>query len=754
MLKIKCIAFFLLFQSVLFSQNIEEREVKVGLVLSGGGAKGLAHIGVLKVIEEAGVKIDYIGGTSMGAIIGALYASGYSAKELDSIFRVIDFDQLIKDDIPRKTKTYYDKTVAEKYALTLPFNNFKIAIPQAISSGQNIYNELVRLLYHVKEIKDFKKLPIPFLCIATDIETGDEILFKSGYLPEVIMASGTFPSLFEPAEIDGRILVDGGVVNNYPIYEVLDAGANVIIGVDVQQGLAKRESLTSATEIILQINNYRTVKDMVEKSKKTDIYIKPDMEEYTVIDFGMGEEIMYNGVFAAREKFSALEELAKKQKERKIIRVNSFKENDSITIEELLLNGNNNYTKGYIKGTLKFDLNKRITFKKLMEGINNLSATGNFKTIRYRLQANGDNVDLVLNLKENPVKNYLRLGVHYDDLYLSSALINLTRKNLLMNDDVASLDFIIGDNLRYNLEYHVDKGIYWSFGVKSAYNEFEKQINYSVLTSNFDAVENLNINTVNFEASDLTNQIYVQTVLRKKYAIRLGVEHKYLKYSTKTLGVLEDNDVSNLQKPEGKRTFFEKSNYFAAYSRVTVDTYNNKHYPSKGMFFEGDFHFYLFSSNFIGNFKEFPIAKARMGTAFSLFPKLALNIETEGGFKLGTSAVKTLDFVLGGYGNKLMNNFTPFFGYDFLSLPGNSYVKAYGRLDYEFIPKNHILFAANFANVDDDLFRLGDWFTAPNYTGYAFGYGLESFIGPVEILYSWSPEGKNSNFYFSIGFWF
>ncbi|MEE9362482.1 MAG: patatin-like phospholipase family protein [Cellulophaga sp.] len=753
MLKIKCIAFFLFFQSILFSQNIEEKEVKVGLVLSGGGAKGLAHIGAIKVIEEAGVKIDYIGGTSMGAIVGALYASGYSAKELDSIFRVIDFDELIKDDIPRKTKTYYEKTIAEKYALTLPFNNFKISIPQAISSGQNIYNELVRLLYHVKDVRDFKKLPIPFLCVATDIETGEEVLFKKGYLPEVIMASGTFPSLFEPAEIEGRILVDGGVVNNYPVREVLDAGANVIIGVDVQQGLSKRESLTSAMEIILQINNYRTVKDMVEKSKSTDIYIKPDMDGYTVIDFGMGEEIIYNGVFAAREKFAALEELAKKQKGRIKTRVNSFRENDSITIKELLLHGNNNYTRGYIKGTLKFDLNKKITFKKLTEGINNLSATGNFKTIRYSLQKNADNVDLVLNLKENSVKNYIRLGIHYDDLYLSSALINLTRKNLLMNDDVGSIDFIIGDNIRYNMEYHVDKGIYWSFGVKSAYNEFEKQINYSVLTSNFDAVENLNINTVNFEASDLTNQFYVQTILKKDYTIRLGVEHKYLKYSTKTLGVLEDG-TANPEKPEGKRTFFEKSNYFAAYGRVTVDTYNNKHYPSKGVFFEGDFHFYLFSSNFIGNFKEFPIAKARMGGAFSIFPKLALNIETEGGFKLGTSEVKTLDFVLGGYGNKLINNFTPFFGYDFLSLPGNSYVKAYGRLDYEFIPKNHILFAANFANVDDDLFRLGDWFTAPDYTGYAFGYGLESFIGPVEILYSWSPEGKNSNFYFSIGFWF
>src|SRR6056297_705489 len=149
---------------------------KIGLVLSGGGAKGLAHIGALKVIEEAGVEIDYIGGTSMGAIVGALYAAGYSASELDSIFRATDFVNLIQDNLPRNAKTFYEKEDSERYALTLPFDNFKVSVPTAFSGGQNIYNELVRLLYHVKDVEDFSKLPIPFVCIATDIESGEEVV--------------------------------------------------------------------------------------------------------------------------------------------------------------------------------------------------------------------------------------------------------------------------------------------------------------------------------------------------------------------------------------------------------------------------------------------------------------------------------------------------------------------------------------------------------------------------------------------------
>src|SRR5690554_282875 len=129
------IAILFLTPLLVFAQ--EQKDVKVGLVLSGGGAKGLAHIGVLEAIDEAGVRIDYIAGTSMGAIIGGLYASGYSAKELDSIFKTIDFDRLIQDELPRNAKTFYEKSDSEKYALTLPFDNFRITLPSSLSRGQN-----------------------------------------------------------------------------------------------------------------------------------------------------------------------------------------------------------------------------------------------------------------------------------------------------------------------------------------------------------------------------------------------------------------------------------------------------------------------------------------------------------------------------------------------------------------------------------------------------------------------------------------
>ena len=739
-----------------FCQNTTDKK-KVGLVLSGGGAKGLAHIGALKVIEEAGIKIDYIGGTSMGAIVGALYASGYSAVELDSIFRATDFNALIKDNLPRSAKTFYEKEDSERYAVTLPFKNFKISVPPAYSGGQNIYNELVRILYHVKDVRNFEKLPIPFVCIATNVETGEEVVFKEGYLPEAIMASGTLPSLFEPANIDGKILIDGGVVNNYPIEQVKALGADVIIGVDVQHGLSDREALLSATEVLLQINNFSSAAAMKEKSKQTDIYIKPDMTDYSVLDFDQRNAIIRLGEIASRDNYEALKALSIAQNNQKAS-VKIIESQDTITVNRLIISGNNtNYSRGYVKGKLRFDLSDKITFEKLQQGISNLSATGNFQSIRYQLTTNGIGEDLVLKLEENPDKTFIRLGAHYDDLYKSAAMINLTQKNFLMKDDVASFDFILGDNVRYNLQYYVDKGSYWSFGINSRFNDFEKEIDFDVIRSNYEIPNVGNVNTINLGVQDFTNQVYVQTVWQEEFAVALGIEHKLLKYSTRTLAELDNRNIEALAQAridKNGRTLFEKSNFYSVFGKLTLDTYDDKYFPTRGIFFDGDFHFYLLSSDFNDNFKEYSISKARMGGAFPIFNNLSFNIETEGGFKLGTSNVTSFDFVLGGYGTNLINNFVPFFGYDFLSLPGNSYVKAYGRLDLEIVPKNHLLFAANIANVDDDLFRTGEWFTEPNYSGYAIGYGLESFLGPVQVLYSWSPNVDKGNLFFSVGYWF
>jgi len=195
---------FLIINTVNYAQkhqNEQTKDVKVGLVLSGGGAKGFAHIGVLKVIEKAGIRIDYIAGTSMGAIVGGLYAAGYNADQLDSILKSHDFTELFKDNVPRKYLSFYQKENLGKYAVTLPIKKKKIGFPSAVTDGQNVFNLFSELTKHVHTVTNFENLPIPFFCIATNLENGDEVVLDHGFLPQAIRASGTFPGLLSPIEI-------------------------------------------------------------------------------------------------------------------------------------------------------------------------------------------------------------------------------------------------------------------------------------------------------------------------------------------------------------------------------------------------------------------------------------------------------------------------------------------------------------------------------------------------------------------------
>lgn len=722
---------------VAFSQeSVSKKKPKVGLVLSGGGAKGFAHIGVLKVLEQSGLKIDYIGGTSMGAVIGGLYASGYSATQIDSIFHNTNFDELIQDYIPRSSKSFYEKKNDEMYAITLPFNKFKIGIPIALSKGMYNYNLLTRLTHKVRHVRDFNQLPIPFVCIATDIEAGDQVILNKGYLPQAMLASSAFPSLFAPVEINGKLLIDGGVTNNYPVEEVRKMGADIIIGVDVQDDLKDRKSLKDATRILVQITNLDMIKDMKRKIALTDIYIKPDVASFGVISFDEGKTIIKKGeeaTFAVYEKLGVLLDTLQK------LKVNTVPlENDTIQLKSISVNKLDNYTRAYVLGKLRFKSVKDITYNDLKLGINNLNATQNFSNISYTLEKNQTQDDLKITLTENATKDYLKFGLHYDGLYKSAILVNFTHKKLFFKNDVSSLDFGLGDNIRYNFDYYIDNGFYWSFGFKSRFNTFNRNI-----TTDFNdgqLFEQLGLNTINIDFSDLTNQAYVQTVFIQKFLIGAGVELKHLKIKSLTL--------------EDDSTVFEKSDYASIFGYMKYDSFDNKFFPKNGWLFSGDFQSFLFSSDYTNDFNRFSIAKAEFGIAKTIYKNITLKAQTEAGFAIGNESVHFFDFVLGGYGFNAINNFKPFYGYDFLSVAADSYIKSCFTIDVEVVKKNHLNFSANYALIENNLFESSEWISKPKYNGYAIGYGLESVLGPIEAKYTWSPELNKGFTWISVGFWF
>lgn len=706
------------------------KKPKIGLVLSGGGAKGLAHIGVLKVIDSLGIKVDYIGGTSMGAIVGGLYASGYTGKQLDSIFKTLNIDDLVQDNIPRKSKLLFNKRSDDIYALSLPFKNLKLETPNALSKGFFNYHFLSKLTYHVRNTRDFKKLPIPFFCMATDIETGEEIILNKGIFPQALVASSSVPSIFYPIEIEDRLLVDGGVTNNYPVEKLKELGAEFIIGVDVQEELKDRNELQGITTIFGQISNFNTQTQMKSKRQLTNIYIKPKIKGYTVLSFENGKEIIKNGEFATRNFLPELLKFENKSYQKTKLKLIK----DSIFIGNIGFTELKNYTRAYVLGKLRFKQNTKISFEDFQNGIQNLSNTQNFSSVKYQFNEK----DIFISLRENKINTLLKFALHYDELYKSGALINITQKKIISKNDMVSLDLIFGDNFRYDFNYLIDNGYYFSFGINSSLITFNKNVNSAFGTQKYltNAFEK-----INFDYSSISTKVFLQTVFLRKFNIGGGFEFQNL--------VLKSDNLTKSNKT------IENSNYLSLLGYINHDTFDDKFFPKKGWYLKSDFNYYFNSSDYTNQFSKFSISKTDMAIAFSPIKNFSFTFQNEVGFKIGHSTLPFFDFALGGNGFRENTNIRPFYGYDFLSISGNSFIKTSGNIDYEFYKKNHINLTYNASIVGDFIFNATKtWFNKPTYSGFGLGYGLETLIGPLEIKYTWSPETMIYVFWVNLGFVF
>jgi len=713
-------------------------DIKVGLVLSGGGAKGFAHVGVLKVLEEAGIRVDYIAGTSMGSVIGGLYAVGYNAKELDSILRKYDLSALIKDDLPRSSYSFYHKKNEGKYALTLPIEEWKIGLPSAVSKGQNVFNLLSQLTEHVHGIKDFSKLPIPFFCIATDLETGEEVILDKGSLPEAIRASGSFPGLLSPVKIEGKVLVDGGIVNNYPIEELKAKGVDYIIGVDVQGELMDESKLNSAPLILGQIAGFQVYKNMKEKSEMTDVYIKPDISEYNDFSFNEVKDIILVGEDAAKKQFEKIKIIAKKQSKLKHhTTINTFDLNSDIVIREIVLTGNENYTDKYCLDKLQIKEGVVLSQTEFINGINTLTATGNFENVLYKFIPVKGGMRVEFDLTENSVSTFLKIGAHYDDLYKTGILINLTKKHSLFKNDFLSADFVIGDRLRYNIDYFLDNGFNWSFGLKTRYNSFKRDITFI----GDDETEDFGVK-VPFYYNDFSTQFFVQTTFNNNMAFRVGVEDKNLKAFVKEI-------VDN----ETEKMFLDNSNYVNVFAKAAYDSYDTQFSPKKGFYFDATYKFYLFSTDYFEEFNPFSQLYGKIGYAYTVFNKLTLQYIAQAGITIGSSGNLIHDYHLGGSNENFINTFVSFYGYDIADLDDTGYLKSTFIFRYELFRNNYLSFIGNYGRINSDLWNGGSIFE-DTVSGYGVGYTWDTFVGPIEFKYTWSPDDKRDFWLINVGFWF
>ena len=727
---------FLLIFAFPFLFLAQQKQPKIGLVLSGGGAKGFAHIGILKEIDKAGIQLDYIGGTSMGAIVGALYAVGYSGIEIEQIIKSTDFENVLRDKLPRSAAPFFEKEYAENTKITLPVTKGKVGLPKGISRGQSVLNLLFELLDSTEDITDFSKLPIPFFCVATDVETGGEVLLETGVLPIALRASSSFPTLLNPVTLDNKLLVDGGIANNFPVTVMKSKGMDIVIGVDVEGRLFDKEKLTSAIAILNQIVSYQMYHKSEEEKAKLDVYIHPDIYGYSVVDFDKKDEILEKGELEAKNFTKIFEEIAAKQsvkKKKKRININNKKRH----ISKINLKGSKDYTRAFVLGKLKIKEGDSLSRQEISRRINLLSATKNYDRIDYNLlKQSNQSFELNFDVKESKENATLSLGAHYDFLYKSGVLANYSQKHIFSNNDLLSLDVVLGDNLRYNLNYFVDNGFYLSYGFRSRYNHFRANSKFNPLVSQYP-----NISSINLRYTDITNQLFVQTTFDRKFALGLGIEHKHIKASTETI------------TQNGKATIIDDSEYFNVYGYLKLDTYDQKYFVTKGYFADLNFKWYLNGTGFNETFNSFAQTKGTLGFATTFFDTLTFQNTNEAGFTLNTASNDVFDFYLGGYNQNYVNTFVTLYGYDFAELSGDSFVKSEFLLRYRFAEKHYATFIANYARIDTNVFKDIEIFKDIK-SGYALGYSYDSLIGPIELKYSWSPGTQQSFWLFNLGFWF
>jgi len=514
-----------LFQSgVVFSapanEPVKKKRPKIGLVLSGGGAKGFAYLGMLKVFREVGLHIDYIGGTSIGSIMGGLYAIGYSPEEIHKMIKSQDWDAALKDEIPRKYIAYEEKEFLEHSIVSLPFKKRKVGLKRSMYKGQQINLLLNKYFSPAWDITDFSKLQTPFLCVGANLYNGNAEVLTSGYLPMAIRSSMSIPGYFSPTYYNGKFLVDGGIVNNYPAGPLKKAGAEFLIGGDVQSALKDTiTELKSMTDIINQIVFFHAEEANHEADSIIDINIRFKVPA-GMMDFTKYDTIIAYGESVAMEYYDELKALADSLNAIEYIplKEHNAKPLDSLTISDVRYHGHKNMSLIYLDNYFGRFRNSTIALNDLEEVITSVYGTRFFKYVFYRLEPVGDGTaDLIIDLEEAS-PGYISASIHYDFDYHGSIRVNGIFRNIFGDRSKLFGDLIMGTNPRFRALYLISNGAKPGYGAEIDMYEFK-----------FDNYEGA-VKQTNFAFSSFKTSVFVASTLKNLYSFRGGVEYEVFKF--------------------------------------------------------------------------------------------------------------------------------------------------------------------------------------------------------------------------------
>ncbi len=434
----------------------EYGEKTLGLTLSGGGARGLAHVGVLHVLDSLDIRIDYITGTSMGSIVGAMYAAGYSAREIEEFALEMNWEAMFARSADLSYVHPAWRETAQRFILELPIEERKIRLGTGAIEGQQLWNTLNEVFLHVHEINDFNELHIPFACVATNVENGEPVVMRDGNLVSAVRASMAIPSVFTVVERDGKKLIDGGVVNNFPVTTAKEMGASFVIGVNVSQGLRPAEELTSPIDIIYQMGFYSDARSFIKNREATDLYIEPDLVGYTAASFFSTYEIIESGKVAARKVIDELKQLQRNEDIRHDRKTVPEKKDIKLIIDSIAFSGLENVRQWFAQNTLHITPGDTLTASSLTRAVNRLYATNYFDRVHYQLlpcEETNNNI-LLLEVVEKPFAS-LSAAIHFGSFTGAGIIGRAASNKFFLYNMHASLTASIGEQpgVRTRLTY-------------------------------------------------------------------------------------------------------------------------------------------------------------------------------------------------------------------------------------------------------------------------------------------------------------
>ena len=760
---------------------------KVGLVLSGGGAKGAAHIGVLKYIEEAGIPIDYIAGTSMGSIVGGMYALGYSSDEILSIISEVDWDRLISDQVDRKKISYERKRESLTQLVTVPFSvgtdkqelqsrSFKNSLPTGIVSGDNLINLFNSLSVGYSDPVDFNDLPTPFLCIATNIINGEAEVLNRGVFSKSLRASMAIPVLFDPVKIDDVLYADGGLVNNFPAEQCRAMGADYVIGVSMSPGLeSDPQNLSSLFSQVKQLKEIITDKEFENYHKKCDIFISPELKGVGMLSFDAESvaRVTESGYEAAAKQEAAFNALKEKLVpvtamdgtggSRAKKSVNILRER--VLISGIELDGVEKDIEKWMRRKCTIKIGDHVCKEDIDKSVSLYYGTGNYDSITYTLHEDGTTDDAYI-LKFRFVENQphdFGLGFRFDSQDMLSLLIHMGMNRNRMSGVKADVSAKLGGNQWLNANLSYGHMLYPRINVS-----------YNFRNSELDTYD-MDELVMNMKFLQHKFRLYLSENYSRTVSIGAGFETEIL--VPRKVMYMHHNAVD---------MDYKQTSTLGTFAYLRYDNLNKASFPTRGVTGRVDFTWkdMMYSSNGTSPFGYgsvvfgvegyIPVVENRLVLIPQLYGSIlfgqgATNGDTSGWnhiFNGPVPAYPAMNNVIGGAElGRYIDQQLPFIGVNNISLAFNNI--AILRTDIRTrLFRNHYLTAIfNYARSSIDLnnfFGQTDgllWsemydYNASDWWGAGIRYSIDTKMGPLSFDISSSNISKSLNLYFSLGHYF